>query len=258
MHYYKRHIGDYAKKAGRLSLLEHGAYTLLIDACYDRERFPTMDEAIEWAWARTDDEREAVRFVLARFFDLQDGLYVQKRIAEEVAAYHATSEINRRIATQREEKRREKARSVHGASPHDHGAPPNHEPLTTNHEPVDKESTSAAKLPTCKASAVIDLYHEILPELPSVRLETADRKRAIRKLWQWVLTSRKSDGTRRAESAEDALQWVRGYFARARENDFLMGRIARVGDHANWRCDLDFLLTDKGMKHVIEKTLEAA
>ena len=37
MHYYKRNIGDYHKKAGRLSMIEHGAYTLLIDACYDRE-----------------------------------------------------------------------------------------------------------------------------------------------------------------------------------------------------------------------------
>jgi len=51
MHYFKRNIGDYHKKAGRLSMLEHGAYTLLMDACYDRERFPTMDEAIDWCWA---------------------------------------------------------------------------------------------------------------------------------------------------------------------------------------------------------------
>ena len=32
MNYYKRHIGDYAAKAGHLSPLEHGVYTLLIDA----------------------------------------------------------------------------------------------------------------------------------------------------------------------------------------------------------------------------------
>jgi hypothetical protein len=39
---------------------------------------------------------------------------------------------------------------------------------------------------------------------------------------------------------------------------WLTGRGPRSGDHANWQCDLDFLLTDKGMKHVIEKTREAA
>jgi len=43
MNYFKFHIGDYAKKCGRLSMLEHGAYTQLIQACYDRERFPTLD-----------------------------------------------------------------------------------------------------------------------------------------------------------------------------------------------------------------------
>lgn len=261
MHYYKRNLGDYAKKAGRLSMLQHGAYTLLIDACYDREQFPTMAEAIDWTWASSAAEIEAVEFVLRKFFTLDGDVYMQKRIQEELDAYRAIAETNARIARERETKRAEKsterARSVDGYGSDQHEAPPNQEPLTKNQEPIKNTSSSAAKLPTCQSSEVISLYHEILPELPSVRLETADRKRAIRKLWQWVLTSKKSNGERRAETAEDALDWVRGYFTRARENDFLMGRIARTGDHANWRCDLDFLLTDRGMKHVIEKTLEA-
>lgn len=136
MHYYKRHIGDYAKKTGRLTMLEHGAYTLLIDACYDRERFPTRDEAIEWAWARTPQEIEAVDFVLSRFFDLVDSLYVQKRIQEEVDGYHGNSATNKRIAIEREEKRRQRARSVNEASPDVHEAPPNHKPVTINQEPL--------------------------------------------------------------------------------------------------------------------------
>lgn len=76
MHYFKRNIGEYNKKAGKLSMLEHGAYTLLIDACYDRERFPSLDDAIDWCWARTDEEIAAVHFVLKKFFTLIDGLYV--------------------------------------------------------------------------------------------------------------------------------------------------------------------------------------
>ena len=67
VHYYKRNIGDYHKKAGRLSILEHGAYTLLMDACYDREQFPTYDEAIDWTWASSNEEIEAVEFVLPPF-----------------------------------------------------------------------------------------------------------------------------------------------------------------------------------------------
>ena len=134
MHYYKRNIGDYAKKAGRLSMLEHGAYTLLIDACYDRERFPSKDEAIEWCWARTPDEIAAVEFVLDRFFTLGDGAYTQERIAEELAKYHENAARNSKIATEREAKRTERARSVHKTPPVMHEAPPNQEPLTTNHK----------------------------------------------------------------------------------------------------------------------------
>lgn len=88
MHYFKRNIGDYHKKAGRLSMLEHGAYTLLLDACYDRERFPTRAEAIDWCWARSVDEVSAVEFVLSKFFTLDGEQYIQARIQEEIAAYH--------------------------------------------------------------------------------------------------------------------------------------------------------------------------
>jgi uncharacterized protein YdaU (DUF1376 family) len=131
MFYYKRNIGDYAKKAGRLSMLQHGAYTLLIDACYDREQFPTMEEAIEWTWASNAQEIEAVQFVLRKFFDCVDGRYVQDRIREEVETYQRNCENNSRIATEREERRRGaspmRARSVHEA-------PPNQEPRTINQE----------------------------------------------------------------------------------------------------------------------------
>lgn len=88
MQHYQRHIGDYAKKAGRLSILQHGVYNLLMDACYDRESFPTRDEAIDWVWAASKEEIEAVDFVLRRFFTLQDdGKYVQNRIREELEIF---------------------------------------------------------------------------------------------------------------------------------------------------------------------------
>jgi len=122
--------------------------------------------------------------------------------------------------------------------------------------------TSPAKLPTalppCQTQAVVDVFHEKLPELPRVKLLNAGRKRAIGTLWRWVLTSKKSDGTPRATGPNEALIWLGEYFGRARDNDFLMGRIARAGPHAGWRCDFDFLLTEKGMKHVIEKTGDTA
>lgn len=121
-----------------------------------------------------------------------------------------------------------------------------------------KASLSPAKLPTCPTQDLIDLYHEKLPELQAVRLLSDTRKKALSTFWKWVLTSKRSNGTPRAASADEALAWIAEYFTRARDNDFLMGRMAQVGSHASWQCDLDFLLTEKGKKHVIEKTKEAA
>lgn len=149
VHYYKRNLGDYAKKAGRLSMLQHGAYTLLIDACYDREQFPTLEEAIDWTWASSTAEIEAVEFVLRKFFVLEDGRYVQKRIQEELDAYRAIAETNARIAQERETKRAEKsterARSVDEAPPAQHEAPPNHKPLTINQEPEEEKKGDAPR-----------------------------------------------------------------------------------------------------------------
>jgi len=136
MHYYKRNLGDYAKKAGRLTMLQHGAYTLLIDSCYDREVFPKLEQALEWTWASTEAEVDAVKFVLSRYFVLdKDGCYVQDRILQELLQYHKNADINKRIADEREAKRR--AKHTNRAQVVDE-APPNQEPLTINHKPIDK------------------------------------------------------------------------------------------------------------------------
>lgn len=142
MHYYKRNLGDYAKKAGRLTMLQHGAYTLLIDSCYDREIFPTLDQALEWTWASTEAEIEAVKFVLTRFFTLdKEGCYVQDRILQELLHYHKNADTNKRIADEREAKRREKSTN---RVPIVNEATPNQEPLTTNHKPKRESATVVA------------------------------------------------------------------------------------------------------------------
>lgn len=147
MHWFKRNIGDYHKKAGRLTMLQHGAYTLLMDCCYDREQFPTMEEAIEWVWASTTEEIEAVKFVLSRFFSLEDGIYVQHRIAEELEDYQSKAEKNKRIALEREAKRRKERTKEHDScTDGEQGVdetPPNQEPETNNQEQRTKSKRFA-------------------------------------------------------------------------------------------------------------------
>ncbi len=166
MHYYKRNLGDYAKKAGRLSMLQHGSYTLLIDACYDREQFPTLEEAIEWTWASTTEEIEAVTFVLKKFFMLEDGRYVQKRIQEEVAEYHGKAETNKRIAIEREAKRKQESTN---RAPVVNGPPPNHKPITNNQEPLTKNHKPKKGTTTQPASRPADVPEMVWDEFVEFR-----------------------------------------------------------------------------------------
>ena len=112
-------------------------------------------------------------------------------------------------------------------------------------------------LPNCPHDDIVRLYHEKLPELPAVRLQSDARQKAMRAFWRWVLTSKRSDGQPRANDADQALTWISAYFERARANDFLMGRSQPGKGHEGWRCDLDYLLSEKGRKQVIEKTVDA-
>jgi hypothetical protein len=125
-------------------------------------------------------------------------------------------------------------------------------------QPAKAKNASAPRFPPCPAEQIVELYQEALPELPSVRVMDDSRKKLIANRWKWVLSSTKTDGSRRAESAKQAVDWFRDFFELTRENDFLMGRTPRVNGHANWKCDIDFLMSDKGLKQVLEKTGVAA
>lgn len=125
--------------------------------------------------------------------------------------------------------------------------------------PSPRRRRKASDIPACPFDGVVALYHEVLPELPQVRVMKPGgaRHRAVQALWTWVLTSERN-GQRRATTAEEALAWLREYFTRARANDWLMGRTPKGQGHENWQCDIDFLCSEAGMKHVIEKTRERA
>ncbi len=133
-------------------------------------------------------------------------------------------------------------------------ATPSHPPASADGQ---SDQPTAGTIP-CPYQAIVDAYHQALPGLPTVKLMPAKRQAAMRKLWGWVLSSKKGDGTRRASNRDEALAWVAGYFGHAANSDFLMGRSGRTPEHAGWQCDIDFLLSERGMKIVIEKTQAAA
>lgn len=84
MNYYERHLGDYARDTAHLSMLEHGAYTLLLDRYYATEQGIPADQAHRVARARSRDEKAAVDAVLGEYFRLDGGVWTHGRVQEEI------------------------------------------------------------------------------------------------------------------------------------------------------------------------------
>ena len=84
MNYYERHLGDYARDAGHLSMLEHGAYCLLLDRYYITEQGIPAEQAHRLCRAKTKEDRAAVDAVLAEFFTLDGGAWINGRAGREV------------------------------------------------------------------------------------------------------------------------------------------------------------------------------
>lgn len=89
MNYYEHHLGDYAKDTAHLTMLEHGAYRLLLDRYYGTEAGIPADQAHRVARARSRDEKVAVDTVLGEFFTLTDGVWINKRADEEIVKAQA-------------------------------------------------------------------------------------------------------------------------------------------------------------------------
>ncbi len=97
MHYYTRHLGDYTMSTAHLSMMEHGAYTLLLDQHYATEKpLPTdMNMLCRILRASSKVEMAAIKTVLEQFWTLTETGWVQKRAQEEMLRYAERTVINK-------------------------------------------------------------------------------------------------------------------------------------------------------------------
>lgn len=273
MHYYQHHIGDFRAGTVNMSRQSRWIYRDMLDVYYDGECPLSMDLDVlcDAIGVESDEERKIVeRLLRFKFIETPEG-YRHERCDVEISNYHAKAEIAKangklggrpRKPDQNPEKPswfQSGSNPVPIGNPVATGSQANQEPITKNQKKKRgaKAPLSADNLPTWMQS-LVSLYHEILPELPGVRVMDMDRDQALRDFWHWVMTTKRPDGSPRASNEAEALEWTKDYFNRARSNDFVMGRGPRSVEHANWRCSIEYLLSSRGMKKVIEETREAA
>jgi uncharacterized protein YdaU (DUF1376 family) len=88
-------MGDYLRDTARLSMLEHGAYSLLLDFYYAEERSLPLDrdEVYLMVRAMNANDRKAVDKILRLYFTEGPDGYHQKRVDHEIAMSR-TARIN--------------------------------------------------------------------------------------------------------------------------------------------------------------------
>lgn len=97
---------------------------------------------------------------------------------------------------------------------------------------------------TCPVSEIVDLYHEILPELPSVALINRDRTQKLQSRW-------------REHKAHQDLEFWREYFTSVKSSAFLMGNVQARAGARPFRATFDWLIAPSNFVKVVEGNYHA-
>ena len=138
MHYYNKHIKDYKADTAHLSLLEHGAYNMLIDIYILSENplEPDLKKLCRLINAKTEDEINAVKSILDEFFTKTEEGYRQKKCDKELVRIFSKSEKARVSAKVRwGNKDNANASSKHSERNATHNPIPKTQ-IPNNHEPL--------------------------------------------------------------------------------------------------------------------------
>lgn len=97
MHYYKFNIADYRKDTTHLSALEHGIYRQLLDWYYlDELPLPAETQMVmRRLRLGSESDIQALKNVLADFFELRDDGYHQPRCDAAIKEYHHGADKNK-------------------------------------------------------------------------------------------------------------------------------------------------------------------
>jgi len=248
-------MSDYAKKTARLTLAQHGAYTLLLDEIYSTESPLPADifELYRICRAMTKEEQLAVKTVADAYFAVSgDGLRHNPRATAELHAAAPAMEAARLNGVKGGRPKKEpiglEINNPVGFQSETQTEPRTKPPHSSDEYQVAKATLSPAKLPTCPHETLIDLFAEHLPTLPQPKKElwAGKNAEAMRARWKWLLSAKKKNGDRYATTPEEAINWFARFFAYVGTSDFLSGASGK------WTgCDLGWLMKADNFAKVV-------
>lgn len=234
MHYYQFNIADYRKDTAHLTPIEHYIYRTLIDWYYLDEKPITNETQVVIRRLGIDFSLEQnLLNVLKDFFVLNENTWVHKRINVEIKDYQekcTKNRLNGKLGG-----RPSKTQVVTKWLPDETQNNPT-VTLTNNQEPITNINTlvTSKLVDDCPHQLIIDSYHEIVPELPRVKILTDKRKKLLKARW------------REDEKRQDVEFWRR-FFTYVKTSDFLMGRTP-----SGWQANFEWLINSENFVKVIE------
>lgn len=114
------------------------------------------------------------------------------------------------------------------------------DPTLTQPEPEIQATSSADDKPKpdrVPVQQIVDLYHELLPELPTVQKITDTRRGYIQQRWR--------------EDLPDITHW-KNFFAHVRRSEFLMGKSPGSHGKPPFRADLEWLTKPANFAKIAE------
>lgn len=264
MNFYKHFLGDYARDTKGLSMIEHGAYRVLLDHTYATEQpIPNpLPELYRIAGAMTAPERKAVEKVAERFFPVNgDGRRHNKRAEEEIGKHRQQVEHNRTVGAlggRPRKKPDENPSGLPGANPDgtrdEPGDNPSHsqkpEKTKASPAPAGEGRDRTATLPDCPHERLIELYHEALPTCTKVVEWNDTRKALMRARWrEQAVENGKRPGY---ATLEDGLAFWRRYFVYVAKSDFLTGKANPGPGKKPFVANLEWLIRPVNFAKVVE------
>lgn len=158
--------------------------------------------------------------------------------------HNGESAKKRELAANRKRKQREGVTQ----SPHQESRKERDESVTRGEERREEVKTPYSPpvgdkpAPARLQNQIIDLYHEILPELPSVNPS----------LWGGVRKKNLEARIKQYPKAADP-EWWRKFFQRCSQSDLLMGRLPPKPDQLDpWRADLGWMVKPENFRKIVE------